>query len=218
MATIDIFVTSKNLENSNLVADANRDYTLNGSLISDTLTFKSGNGSDIFEMYGNQTAKFSGSGKNIYFDPSNLSWITTGTGSGNATIRKFMFNTCGLSTPFNSNSQNIYSIGSAYIGVGQVGNGGRKISIKIGNEPTTNISDVFDHFAKDGGIAGNASPWWKTENGDKFGLWSIGGWGDPTGTLTRSTFDTSTVTLSELAERVAAIINDFRNEYQIFKA
>lgn len=34
------------------------------------------------------------------------------------------------------------------------------------------------------------------------------GWGAPTGTATRTTFDTSTVTLSELAERVHAIIDD----------
>lgn len=38
----------------------------------------------------------------------------------------------------------------------------------------------------------------------------IGGWVAPTGTATRSAFDTSTVTLSELAERVKALIDDLR--------
>lgn len=34
------------------------------------------------------------------------------------------------------------------------------------------------------------------------------GWGVPTGTFTRTTFDTATVTLPQLAERVAAFLND----------
>lgn len=36
-------------------------------------------------------------------------------------------------------------------------------------------------------------------------------WGNPSGTLTRSGFNTGTVTLSALAERVAALINDLRD-------
>lgn len=36
----------------------------------------------------------------------------------------------------------------------------------------------------------------------------IGGWGAPTGTPTRTSFDTTTVTLPQLAERVKALIDD----------
>lgn len=36
------------------------------------------------------------------------------------------------------------------------------------------------------------------------------GWGTPTGTLTRTTYDTATVTLPQLAERVAALITDLK--------
>lgn len=36
------------------------------------------------------------------------------------------------------------------------------------------------------------------------------GWGEPTGTFTRTTFATGSVTLSQLAERVAALISDLR--------
>lgn len=36
----------------------------------------------------------------------------------------------------------------------------------------------------------------------------ITGWGVPTGTATRSTFDTSSVTTAQLAERVKALIDD----------
>lgn len=39
------------------------------------------------------------------------------------------------------------------------------------------------------------------------GLTGSGGWGTPTGTATKTTFDTATVTLPELAERVKAIID-----------
>lgn len=35
-------------------------------------------------------------------------------------------------------------------------------------------------------------------------------WGTPTGTLTRTTFDTATVTLPQLAQRVAALIQDLK--------
>lgn len=38
----------------------------------------------------------------------------------------------------------------------------------------------------------------------------VTGWGAPTGTKTRTTFDPATVTLSQLAERVAALIDDAR--------
>jgi hypothetical protein len=37
------------------------------------------------------------------------------------------------------------------------------------------------------------------------------GWEDPTGTQTRTTFDTSTVTLPQLAERLAALIADLKD-------
>ena len=38
----------------------------------------------------------------------------------------------------------------------------------------------------------------------------ITGWGSPTGTATRTTFDTTTVTLPQLAERVKALIDDLK--------
>jgi len=59
-------------------------------------------------------------------------------------------------------------------------------------------------------VAGNTAPHIQTESGDIIKIYSIGGWGDPTGTATRTAFDTSTVTLSDLAERVKALIDDFK--------
>lgn len=43
----------------------------------------------------------------------------------------------------------------------------------------------------------------------------ITGWGTPTGTTNRATFDQSTVTLAQLAQRVAALIIDFRTHGMI---
>jgi len=44
-----------NLGNTNLTADANRTYTLNGSLSSDTLAFKTGGGSDVLSVRGDNS-------------------------------------------------------------------------------------------------------------------------------------------------------------------
>ena len=54
----------------------------------------------------------------------------------------------------------------------------------------------------------NATMFVRTETGDIIKLYSISGWAQATGTATRTTFDTSTVTVSELAERVKALIDD----------
>lgn len=47
---------------------------------------------------------------------------------------------------------------------------------------------------------------------------SATGWGTPSGTLDRTFFVTGTVTLSELAQRVAALITDLRNHHGILTA
>jgi hypothetical protein len=85
---------------------------------------------------------------------------------------------------------------------------------------TATPSAFADYFAlySDDIVAGNAAPHFRTENGDVQRIYSIGGWGTPTGTLTRTTFNTTTVTLSELAERVAAMISDIKTGHQLFKA
>lgn len=44
------------------------------------------------------------------------------------------------------------------------------------------------------------------------------GWGSPTGTTTRSAFDTATVTTAQLAERVKAIIEDLKDHHGMISA
>jgi hypothetical protein len=89
--------------------------------------------------------------------------------------------------------------------------------IKNGTAPTTNATDAFKLYSADI-VAGNAAPHFRTENGDIVKLYRVGGWGLPTGTFTRTTFDTATVTTAQLAERVAALIQDLRDNHQFLKA
>ena len=63
-----------------------------------------------------------------------------------------------------------------------------------------------------GGATGNSFGAATTSKVGKWGFKAVQptGWGTPTGTLTRTTFDTTTVTLSQLAERLAALISDLK--------
>jgi hypothetical protein len=90
------------------------------------------------------------------------------------------------------------------------------ITIHNGTAPAA-IADAIGIYAADI-TAGNTAMHIRNENGDIVKLYAIGGWGTPTGTLTRTTFDTTTVTLSELAERVAALISDLKTGQQLLKA
>ena len=83
--------------------------------------------------------------------------------------------------------------------------------------PSTNTTDRFTMYSTDI-VAGNASPHFRTENGDIVKLYRVAGWGLPTGTFTRTTFDTATVTTAQLAERVAALIQDLRDNHGLLKA
>jgi hypothetical protein len=91
------------------------------------------------------------------------------------------------------------------------------ITIHNGTAPSGNITDAIQAYAADI-TAGNTAMHIRNENGDIVKLYAIGGWGTPTGTLTRTTFDTTTVTLSQLAERVAALISDLKTGQQLLKA
>lgn len=109
-------------------------------------------------------------------------------------------------------------IGSLSVGAESLGAGTTNtIALLNGVAPITSPADVVQMFSKDV-VANNASLWIKTENLDEIKIYSIGGWGTPTGTLTRTAFDASTVTLSELGERVAALITDFKTGHQLLKA
>mgnify|MGYP000868569300 CR=1 FL=1 len=83
--------------------------------------------------------------------------------------------------------------------------------------PSTNTTDRFTMYSTDI-VAGNAAPHFRTENGDIVKLYRVAGWGLPTGTFTRTTFDTATVTTAQLAERVAALIQDLRDNHGLLKA
>lgn len=212
-----------NMGNSNLVSTvADRYFEVTGSTTSDKWGVRAPlSATNNFEVTGDGECRFGAVSKPVYFGQSTTSYILNSPLGGQAFLANFQLFNPTMSTPFNFNNQNAHSFGNIYLGAGIVGNGADKMSVGItAVEPTTNIANVFDYYAKDanGSGGGNACPWWKTSNGDYFNLFSIGGWGNPTGTLTRTSFDTATVTLPQLAERVAAMIDDFRNQYQLFKA
>jgi len=118
-------------------------------------------------------------------------------------------NTIGL---YVSNTNNV-GIGTGTFQASMVGG----VTIKTGTAPTGNVADQFAFYSSDI-VAGNAAPHFRTENGDVVRIFSVGGWGTPTGTLTRTTFDTTATTLDEVAERLGALISDFITQQQLLKA
>ena len=97
-----------------------------------------------------------------------------------------------------------------------IGGGVRSIAVSNG-AAHTGLGNAFEMYSADI-VAGNAAPHFRTENGDIVKLYRVGGWGLPTGTFTRTTFNTATVTTAQLAERVAALIQDLRDNHQLLKA
>lgn len=70
--------------------------------------------------------------------------------------------------------------------------------------------DHFKIYSNDANGAGTAAAHIETEDNKTIILYPFNTYGAPTGTATRTTFDTATVTLSELAERVKALIDDLQ--------
>lgn len=109
--------------------------------------------------------------------------------------------------------------GNLQIGTGLIASSAASMSIWMtnGTAPTLNGTDRHWYYSADI-VAGNAAPHFRTENGDIVKLYRVGGWGLPTGTFTRTTFDTATVTTAQLAERMAALIQDLRDNHGLLKA
>jgi hypothetical protein len=95
--------------------------------------------------------------------------------------------------------------------------GGVGIRVRTGSAPSTNPTDSFQIYSADI-AAGNAAAHFRTELGDIIKLYAIGGWGTPTNTFDRTTFDTTTVTLPQLASRVGALISDLKTLHGLLKA
>jgi hypothetical protein len=122
-------------------------------------------------------------------------------------------------------------------GIGQMTfgtNGTNVLAMATGVAPTTSPADCFQQYSADI-VAGNAAPHFRTENGDIVKIYSIGGWGTPTGTLTRTTFATyagatagvlydqtimqNLIDAAKItSERLAALISDLKTGQQLLKA
>lgn len=106
----------------------------------------------------------------------------------------------------------------ANIGLGVTGfsSGTQILGLKNGTPPSAGVADSCLLYAADF-VAGNSVLHVKTEGGRDIRILSVAGWGTPTGTLTRSTFDTTTVTTEQLAERVAALISDLKTQHRFIR-
>lgn len=150
---------------------------------------------------------------------------TSGTTGGSVYIRS------GEGLVGNANSGNIYIYLGDKAGSGVKGNigifsanadfdGGQDV-IRIASRaaaPSGAILADNAYLYVEDIAAGNAALHTMTEAGDILKLYAVGGWGTPTNTLTRTTFDTSTVTLPQLAERVGALISDLKTLHGLLKA
>lgn len=222
---------STNIGNSNLSIDAvSRKLTLNSDP------------NAIFEILkngGDNLAKFQASGNRVHFGDNGSSSYQYQFDSLDTSATKFMWSLAGVqgigfervSTGAKGNVLKILdgagtathhslraqagfdsylaSNGHGNLGIGTTTpQAGKKLHV-LGN--TKLEGDLLLT-----GVAGTASRHIVTDaSGNLSDLAKVTGWGTPTGTLTRTTFDTSTVTLSELAERVAALITDAKNSLHL---
>lgn len=216
-----------------------------GALSSD-LAFKIRNSSNTHDLYN-----IAGDGSWIYRNNANTGYLyynATGGWEFQQSGVKYNLTVAGFTTLVSDGSTGI-AIGSlshraimykdgnfqieAASGILQTsGQGG--FSLKNGTAPSAFTADRFTMYSADI-TAGLAAPHFYLENNDIVKIYSIGGWGTPTGTLTRTTYVTytspsisSTPTQAEvqaisdhlqiISERQAAIISDLKTGHQLFKA
>lgn len=161
---------------------------------------------ELFKVFDNGQINLGGQSVNLNFGSTSNVLLNQ---FGRATLRSIDFNSCRLSTALDFNNLQANNVKSINLGTALSPTGGNATLNLFNNGVGGVLADAAQIFGLDI-VAGNTAPVVKTENGDLIKIYSIGGWGDPSGTATRATFDTTTVTLSELAERVKALIDDFK--------
>lgn len=91
------------------------------------------------------------------------------------------------------------------------------IGMKSGTAPSGNVADCIQFYSSDQ-AAGNAVPHWRSENGAVYRLFQDTGWTLPTGTASKAGFDTATVTLTQLAQTVKAMMDHLMTGSALFAA
>jgi hypothetical protein len=216
-----------------------------GALSSD-IALKIRNSSNTHDLYN-----IAGDGSWIYRNNANTGYLYYNATGGwefqqsgvkyNITVAGFTTlvsdGSTGIAIGSNSHRAIMYNSGNFQVelssGILQTsGQGG--LSLKNGTAPSAFTVDRFTMYSADIS-AGNAAPHFYLENTDVVKIYSIGGWGTPTGTLTRTTYATytspaisATPTQAEvqaisdhlqvLSERQAAVISDLKTGHQLFKA
>jgi len=133
--------------------------------------------------------------------------ITTSAGAKAVLVNFSLINPT-FFTPINLGGQNLTNANNFSVGTA-LGAGGASSTINILNDgnPSAGLANNALLYCNDV-VAGNAALFTRTELGDIIKLYAASGWDTATGTATRTTFDTSTVTTQQLAERLKALIDD----------
>lgn len=182
---------------------------------------------NLFEQSGNGQFYFRGTDAQsyIYWNGAAQMYVKAGASGGTFSIDNqvgelVLRASTNLRLAGNGTGIYLWENGNIFIGgSGGIiqGNGTKNIIIPNSTAPSLDIADGTYIYSADQ-VANNACFHTRSEDGSIVKIYSISGWGTPTGTLTRTTFDESTVTLPELAQRVAAMITDLKTGHQLFKA
>lgn len=198
-----------------LTGNAGTDPTVNyiGTSDSQPLIFGVGGQLAGYIDFGNDAVSFGGSLQRGLFGSTAIgagagsqdtggsvnTYVGFGAGGGNITGTNLVF--FGAETSVNTDGLTLSTI----IGNGAVGTKSNQFVFGTSTEVNWNIAgvDYVQPNAPQAGIftSDGATP-------SILAYKQATGWGTPTGTLTRTTFDPSTVTLIQLAQRVAAMIVD----------
>lgn len=181
---LDLVPSSSNLGSANLIADANRTYTLNGALITDTLIFDNSSSHNLLELNGDSTYQLGGGSAGsagyfslvadgrmfMYKSASNFIEINATTGAN-----RFYFLNNGLNLQIGSKDfiidststdmhffQGTFQIGDTLQATSSATN---SVLVENGTAPSANKTNRHWYYSDDI-TAGEAAPHFRTETGD----------------------------------------------------
>lgn len=199
--TVEIRTPSASATNVNLIHLINQTQTQSSGVITGVL---------IANTY-NQTS----TAASIDLD---IRRTETAIGSGSHLVMRVRSGSLGSDIIYElGNTGNAYYAGNLRIASANVSGTGGVLAIgNAASVPSANPSGANYLYSAD--VSSSSVLHIRNQAGDIIRLLAAAGWDTPTGTLDRTSFDPSTVTLSELGERVAALITDLKTVQQLLKA
>lgn len=158
---------------------------------------------------------FGATNQNLVFTPTATAPTLVQTGSVSSTIQTAS-GTRSVSLQSFASDANYVMCAGASLNFGT--SDSNLINVRTNNTTRLTFSTTEITFSDTYNIVFNTTTGSKigTASNQKIGKWGAtpivqpSGWGTPTGSVTRTTFDTTTVTLAQLAERVAGLITDLK--------